>query len=210
MSRSDNGGEDKGLRITRREFLAAAGAGAAAFIVGAVVGSTAFPREKEVVKPGPTQTVTATATETATVTETQTQVQLVEKKYPKVKIANVSELREGQPVFKEYIGHRIVVIKLGEEAVNGVGPDKDIVAFSMLCTHMGGFLIFDGNTKTLICPLHFSQFDPSRGGQPVVGHATEYLPQVILEYDEASGDIFAVGFTALVYGRYDNLQGVKA
>ena len=31
-----------------------------------------------------------------------------------------------------------MLVKLGTLAGGGVGPDKDIVAFSTLCTHMGG------------------------------------------------------------------------
>ncbi|TRM73017.1 arsenate reductase (azurin) small subunit, partial [Sulfolobus sp. A20-N-F8] len=39
----------------------------------------------------------------------------------------------------------------------------------------------------------------------VVGHPNQYLPQVILEYDSSTGNIYALGFNRLLYGVYDNV-----
>jgi len=207
--------------ISRREFLAISAAGIVGLAVGYFTGRATAP-VKEVVKTQTvTQTRTATATTTATATETlertvtttatetETTTTTVEKPvlkaYERVKIANVRDLSVGRPLQTSYMGKPIVVLKLGEPAQGGVGPDGDIVAFSTLCTHMGGGLFYDPSNKALVCPLHYSIFDPARGGMVVVGHATEYLPQVILEYDEGTGDIYAVGFNRLVYGVESNL-----
>jgi arsenite oxidase small subunit len=38
----------------------------------------------------------------------------------------------------------------------------------------------------------------------ISGHATESLPQVLLEVEE-NGDIYATGMRGLVYGRTNNL-----
>jgi len=193
-------GEEGGsTRIGRREFLALAGVGVAGLVVGYLAGRVTAPA-REVVR---TETVTTPVTTTV---EKQVTVEVpVVKRYERVKVANVRDLAVGRPLTASYMGKPIVVLKLGEPAQGGVGPDRDIVAFSTLCTHMGGGLLYDPANKALVCPLHYSVFDPARGGMVVIGHATEYLPQVILEYDERTGDIYAVGFNRLVYGVESNL-----
>ncbi len=54
------------------------------------------------------------------------------------------------------------------------------------------------------CPFHLTSFDLTKHGMVIAGHATESLPQVILE--ARGNDIVAVGILGLVYGRYDNLR----
>jgi arsenite oxidase small subunit len=97
--------------------------------------------------------------------------------------------------------------RLGVPAGGGVGPDKDIVAFSSLCTHMGGPMMgaYKPEHKAVgPCPFHLTSFDLTKHGMVIAGHATESLPQVILE--ARGNDIVAVGILGLVYGRYDNLR----
>ena len=191
--------EEQAPDLNRRKFLAISASGIVGLAVGYIAGRATAPVEKVV------ETRTVTKPVEKVVTKTETKVVEVEKKYERVKIANIRDLQEGKPLNATYMNKQIVVLKLGEPAVGGVGPDKDIVAFSTFCTHMGGALFYDDKNKTLVCPLHYSIFDPAREGMTVVGHATEYLPQVILEYDEATGDIYAVGFNRLVYGVESNL-----
>ena len=99
-----------------------------------------------------------------------------------------------------------MLVKLGTAAGGGVGVDNDIVAFSTLCTHMGGPM--DGTYNKIHkglgpCPLHLTTFDLTRHGIMIGGHATESLPQVMLEVE---GDaIYAVGVMGLIYGRASNL-----
>ncbi len=93
----------------------------------------------------------------------------------------------------------------------GVGPKKDIVAFSSLCTHMGGLMVGAYRKEDKIagpCPLHLTTFDLTRHGMVVAGHATESLPQVVLEVE--GGDIYAKGILGLVYGKRDNLDTAAA
>jgi hypothetical protein len=51
-----------------------------------------------------------------------------------------------------------VLIKLGERAYGGVGPDGDIVAYSSLCTHMDCPVSY--SKKRFLCACHYSLFDP--------------------------------------------------
>jgi arsenite oxidase small subunit len=98
-----------------------------------------------------------------------------------------------------------VAIRMGGPVTGGVGPNKDIVAFSSMCTHMGCPVAYDGGTKTFKCGCHFSIFDPENGGQMVCGQATEDLPRVMLDYDAKSDSIVAVGVEGLLYGRQANV-----
>jgi len=98
-----------------------------------------------------------------------------------------------------------IMLKLGKPAPGGVGPDKDIVAYSVMCTHQGCPLNYDAQTNTLKCPCHYSIFDAELGGNMVIGSATVPVPQVELEYDEATGAVRATGLTGLLYGRVSNI-----
>jgi arsenite oxidase small subunit len=54
------------------------------------------------------------------------------------------------------------------------------------------------------CPFHLTSFDLTRHGIVIAGHATESLPQIVLEVE---GDaIYATGLIGLVYGRAQNLR----
>jgi arsenite oxidase small subunit len=86
----------------------------------------------------------------------------------------------------------------------GVGPQKDIVAFSLKCPHQGFPLALDEKTMTLKCPGHFSQFDAEMGGQMICGQATAKLARIVLECDEHGKNIRAVGIDGLIYGRVQN------
>jgi len=132
--------------------------------------------------------------------------------YPKKKIARLSELKTNEPVTFSYPdkskNSRSLLVKLGTPAGGGIGGKRDVVAFNTLCTHMGGPIggFYRPEYKALgPCPFHQSTFDLTRHGMIVTGHATESLPQVLLEVE---GDyIYAVGLIGLIYGRYDNLKG---
>lgn len=97
------------------------------------------------------------------------------------------------------------LIKLGVPAGGGVGPDRDVVAFNILCTHMGISLVNQYKAEHQVmgpCPAHLSTYDLTRHGMVVAGHATEGLPQVLLE--TRGDDIYATGVMALIYGFSDN------
>lgn len=98
-----------------------------------------------------------------------------------------------------------VAIRMGSPVTGGVGPNKDIVAYSSMCTHMGCPVQYEGATKTFKCGCHFSIFDAENEGQMVCGQATEDLPRVLLDYDARTDTVTAVGIDGLLYGRQANL-----
>lgn len=138
-------------------------------------------------------------------------VELVGKKFSRKVIAKISELVTDTPVEFKYplddLYSSNMLVKLGVPAGMGVGEAHDIVAFSHFCTHMGGPLqgSYKGAYKAMgPCPIHLTTFDLTRHGIVIAGHATESLPQVMLETD--GDDIYAVGVMGLVYGRHSNFS----
>lgn len=123
--------------------------------------------------------------------------------YPRTRIGSLSALRKGMPMefAYPYPEVRNILIKLGAKAGGGIGTEMDVVAFNQQCPHMGGPL--QGTYKDAYealgpCPLHLTTFDLTRHGMVISGHATESLPQIVLE---AQGDdIYAIGVQGLVYG----------
>lgn len=125
--------------------------------------------------------------------------------WPSAKVGNVHQLEPGKAVHFQYPDAQSPawLVKLGETAYAGVGPDQDIVAFSALCTHMGCPVAFTGGR--FVCPCHKSMFDPAKNGQVYQGLATDYLPQIQLSVNSA-GDIHAERIEGLVWGRVRDLQ----
>ncbi len=129
--------------------------------------------------------------------------------YPREFVANLSALKIGEPVGFNYPWDHTAaanfLIKLNERAGGGVGPQEDVVAFNSFCTHQGGSLTdrFHGELGVAgPCPLHWTTFDLTRHGMVISGHATQGLPQIILETE--GDDIFAVGVLGLLYGYVNN------
>ncbi|QKQ98994.1 arsenate reductase (azurin) small subunit [Metallosphaera tengchongensis] len=193
--------KDKGSVDPNRRAVVIGGAAAVAGVAaGIVIGGEAFPRLLK-------QTVIEKQPEvvTKTVTQTVTQQVPVQQTYVKQMIANYNSLSVGQPMTTTYMGYPITVVRTGVKSVGGVGPNGDVVAFSNVCVHMGGPVQYDPKTNCGVCPYHYSQYDFTRGGIQVMGHPNQYLPQVILEYDSTTGNIYALGFNRLLYGVYDNI-----
>ena len=126
--------------------------------------------------------------------------------YPSSKLGNISGLTVNEPMNIEYpdADSPGVLLKLGQAVEGGVGPDGDIVAFSVLCPHKGYNLSYNNQDRTMNCPGHFSRFDVEAGGQQVWGHATSNLPQFNLRVD-GKGDIYAEGASDLIFGRPSNV-----
>lgn len=126
--------------------------------------------------------------------------------YPSNKLGNVADLAVNEPMDIEYPDAESpgVMLKLGEAVEGGVGPDGDIVAYSVLCPHKGWFLSYNDEDRSFNCPGHFSRFDAEAGGQQIWGHATQNLPQFTLRVDD-NGDIFAEGCSDLIFGRPSNV-----
>lgn len=134
-------------------------------------------------------------------------------RYPRKQIARLSDLHHDVPAYFKYpdedpLSSASFLVKLGVPGGAGVGPDGDIVAFNSLCTHMGGPLMgtYKKEHKAMgPCPLHLTTFDLTKHGMVIAGHATESLPQLLLEVQ--GNDIYATGILGLIYGRASNLPG---
>ena len=129
--------------------------------------------------------------------------------YDGMKIGNLSDLRLGQPMdFRYPWDHPNCssnLIKLGAPAGGGIGPEQDVVAFNTLCTHMG--ISLQGTYKSEYramgpCPAHLTTYDLTRHGIVIAGHATQGLPQVLIE--QRGDEIWATGMMGLIYGFNDN------
>lgn len=128
---------------------------------------------------------------------------LLKAAYARQRIARMSQLVTGTPLYFDYPRPDLpnLLVKLGAAAGGGLGPGRDIVAFNLRCTHMGGDLsrAFQPAYQLLgPCPRHLTSFDLTRHGLVITGSATESLPQIELELD---GDtLYAVGVMGLAYG----------
>lgn len=168
--------------LTRRQFLIAGGGVTATVFLSSIFPGTVFADRK---------------------------VRLT--RYPEKKIATLNQLKGDVPVSFSYPGNDLYsgsfLVKLEVPAGGGVGPQRDIVAFNSLCSHMGGPLMGTYKAEHKVmgpCPFHLSTFDLTRHGMVVAGHATEPLPQIVLQ---ARGqDIYATGIVGLIYGYSDNLR----
>jgi len=134
--------------------------------------------------------------------------------YPRKFIANLSKLKDNEPFAFNYPDNgpnsEAFIVKMGGvKAGGGIGPKRDVVAFSYLCTHQGGPMQGTykavGNHRVLgQCPLHLSTYDLTRHGIIISGQAYQSLPQTLLELE---GDkIYAVGMMGLIFGRHKNLM----
>jgi arsenite oxidase small subunit len=126
-------------------------------------------------------------------------------RYPVVAVAPLKDIAAGASIAFAYPdpGSPAVLLRLGEPAANGVGANRDIVAYSTLCTHKGCPVSFKPERKMFICPCHWSTFDPAKSGTLVIGQASQHLPQIELRV--TNGVVEAVGVSGLIYGRHTNV-----
>jgi arsenite oxidase small subunit len=127
--------------------------------------------------------------------------------WPKITVTNFSSLKNLTPVTFNYplTNTPNILVKLGVPAQGGVGPDKDVVAFSGICQHLGCFYSFvppngsppcnksyNAPSPEGYCCCHGSIYDFANGAKVVGGPAPRPVPQVKLEYDASTGNINAV------------------
>jgi ubiquinol-cytochrome c reductase iron-sulfur subunit len=106
---------------------------------------------------------------------------------------------------REQMGAPLVVVRLKPAELRlpadrrGWAPDG-ILAYSKICTHAGcainlyrkpTFPVVEPR-PALVCPCHYSTFDPARAGKVIFGPAGRPLPQLPLMID-ASGELAAGG-----------------
>jgi arsenite oxidase small subunit len=131
-------------------------------------------------------------------------------KWPRVKVANAKGLNVGSSKIFTYPleDSPNVLVKLGKRVDGGVGPDGDIVGYSQICQHLGCFVRFQSSAQqagstgnVFYCPCHAGIYDVS-SGQILGGPPLYPLPQVLLQYDSTSGDIFAYGMgPPVIFGK---------
>jgi arsenite oxidase small subunit len=172
---------DNNVEVTRRDFFKIGGATVAA------VGAAAT---------GAAPIVAEAANESGRTT----------LNYPTKSVGKVSSMQVHKLVAFSYPDQAspCATVKLGKAVPGGVGPQGDIVAYSVLCTHMGCQVAYNGD-GTFQCACHFSQFDAEKQGQMICGQATENLPRIELSYDAKTDSVSAVGVSGLIYGRQANI-----
>lgn len=129
--------------------------------------------------------------------------------YPRVKIAKLSSIQPNKPISFAYPleGQASVLVDVGQAAPEGVGPKQSIVAYSVLCQHMGCPVAYQPALGEFVCPCHQSRYDPARLGSIVQGVAMLPLPRVLLDVSNES--VFAVGVDGLIFGYRNNLYPGK-
>jgi arsenite oxidase small subunit len=209
------------LKIGLTLGLVLAGLGIASVLRSIISPSEALPAQ---VIPTKTQTQIATVTVTSTVgtptgsmsgtgsttSEFSTTSTTSSGPFPTIKVGNISDLTGGKTVTFNYPLEETpnLLVKLGEKAQNGVGPNGDIVAFSQICQHLGciyGFVAagaspgcdntYKASGPVGYCCCHGSAYDLANGAKVLGGPAPRPVPQVILSYDDSTGDIYATGMS---------------
>lgn len=126
--------------------------------------------------------------------------------YPATPVGKASELKVNTPVSFSYPDKDspCQIIKMGKAVPGGVGAEQDIVAYSILCPHMGCPTMYDTANRTYKCGCHYSVFDVEMAGQQVCGQATQNMPRIELLHDSKTDTLYAVGVHGLIYGRQAN------
>ena len=125
--------------------------------------------------------------------------------YPTRVVARISAMKVNEPVQFAYPDETspAIAVRLPDPAPGGVGPGNSIVAYSILCTHKGCPVSYRPDRKLLICPCHWSSFDPAKEGEMVIGQGSQALPRIVLRVDGDS--VQAIGVEGLIYGRQVNI-----
>jgi arsenite oxidase small subunit len=206
MASADKDGDTRPQRATeknsnssRRRFLKAGLASAAVFVIAGITAVT-----RSLVAPvsyPPTQSP-STSPESGGATSTSS------SPFPRIKVANMSDLTPGKSTTFNYPLEETpnILMKLGVKAESGVGPDGDIVAFSQICQHLGciyGYLTpgaspscdasYQAPGPVGYCCCHGTQFDLANGAKVIGGPSPRPQPQVVLEFESPTGDIYATG-----------------
>ncbi|HET6570849.1 MAG TPA: Rieske 2Fe-2S domain-containing protein [Solirubrobacterales bacterium] len=110
-----------------------------------------------------------------------------------------------EDAYRDELAAPLVVVRLDPDELEmpagreGWTPEG-IVAYSKICTHAGCAVALYRDPKfpaaepdrALVCPCHYSTFDPARGAEVTYGPAGRPLPQLPLLVD-SEGDLRAAG-----------------
>ncbi|MEN2974352.1 MAG: hypothetical protein ABDH32_02095 [Candidatus Caldarchaeales archaeon] len=141
--------------------------------------------------------------------------------WPRVKVANIRTIKPMTWYLYSYPTTEIpcILIKTGKNVDGGVGPDRDIVSYVMICQHARYYgtiyippeinrdpnklnylktvppdiLKLHPEKNLLYCPAHAGVYDLDNGGSVLYGPPFCGLSRAVLEYDEETGDIYVVG-----------------
>jgi ubiquinol-cytochrome c reductase iron-sulfur subunit len=106
------------------------------------------------------------------------------------------------------LGSPIVIVKVPLDQLHlpdgrppGEWAPHGIVAYSKICTHAGCAIALYRNPlfspgeprPALVCPCHYSTFDPARGAEVIFGPAGRSLPQLPLAIEASTGQLMANG-----------------
>jgi len=81
----------------------------------------------------------------------------------------------------------------------------EVVAFSLICTHMGCEVAYSRETESFDCPCHGSVFDAARSGAVERGPAPRALPEI--QVTSTKDDVlYAVGLSAPIFGASESLR----
>lgn len=121
-------------------------------------------------------------------------------------VGKAASFQVGKPIDFNYPDSHspAIAVRMSHAVEGGVGPNRDIIAYSKICVHRGCPVGYDSTREIFVCPCHYSVYDASKTGEVIVGHATTKLPRIVLNYDAASGDIIATGVDGLLYGRFND------
>lgn len=174
MSTDDKKPSPQPARLTRREFVKLGSATVTGSFAAGIVPALAAPADKR-------------------------------REYPVANVAQLEALKADSPIAFTYPDENspAVLVRLRDAAIGGIGPGNTIVAYSVLCTHKGCPVAYKPERKLLICPCHWSCFDPAKAGQMVIGQGSQALPQIALRLQ--GGTIQATGIEGLIYGRHTNI-----
>jgi ubiquinol-cytochrome c reductase iron-sulfur subunit len=187
---------ESGSRITRKRLLLAAG-GAAGTALGAALIAPA-------VSLGP-----VFDTDRMRRSPWRSGLRLVDERGAPLRLDEIAE-RTFYTAFPEGAGHDsfaspLVVVRLDPDELDlpggraGWAPDG-VVAYSKICTHAGCAIalyrtpLYEPTSKraALVCPCHYSTFDPATGGTVLFGPAGRPLPQLPLDVGPG-GELRAAG-----------------
>jgi ubiquinol-cytochrome c reductase iron-sulfur subunit len=188
--------EESGSRITRRRLLTASAAAAGAALTAALIVPAA--------SMGP-----VLDTESLYYSPWRRGRRLVDEDGKPLRADEISEetfyTAYPEGVDREQLAAPLVVVRVKPEELE-MPPERSdwtpqgIAAYSKICTHAGCAIALYRHPKfpqtqprpALVCPCHYSTFDPATGGAVTFGPAGRELPQLPLTID-AAGELRAAG-----------------